>query len=222
MDLFRLNKGFNIPGLEISCKAIRRIVNGIGISIYKIILFISFLIAFSIISCSSGSSYPILSFFFDGVPEPERRKTVQADSLQNFIPRQKTARTSQDSTATTLNLIIHPDYQKKACDKCHELEHSYRLKQGQPQLCYQCHIPFESKYKQLHGPVAAGFCLTCHEPHKSNNKALAKMPVHLICRHCHDPGDVNKNEAHKKASNINCLQCHNAHGGDTAHLLKKD
>jgi len=206
MDLFRQNKQ----------KVSRRIV----------LLFLSFGIALFAVSCNPHTSHALLSFFFDGVPEPEPQRqsqdTVRVVSAQQVNLLAGQIQHFQDTTVTTLNLTLHPDYQKKACNKCHEMEHSYRLKNRQPKLCYQCHKPFESRFSHLHGPVAAGFCLACHVPHKSINKALVKMPVQRICRHCHEAGDVNKNEAHKKTSATNCLQCHDAHGGETVNLLKKD
>ena len=74
----------------------------------------------------------------------------------------------------------------------------------------------------IHGPVAAGLCNACHLPHKSVNRYLLKLPVREICQYCHNAGDVEKNKAHEKTSHITCQECHNAHGGQTAHLLKND
>ena len=192
----------------------------------RIIRFVWIFTAVLTVSCKPRLSYSVLSFFFDGVPVPEAetevKKTVQGDSVEQLVLFDSPIRAYRASSVTTVELTQHPDYQKKACEKCHEIDHSYRLKDRQPQLCYQCHTPFESKYNKLHGPVAAGFCLACHEPHTSKSKALAKLPLRQICLHCHDAGDMNKNEAHQKANAGNCIQCHDAHGGDTSDFLKKE
>jgi len=178
------------------------------------------------LSCNPQEHYRILSFFFDGVPRPEPVKKVESDTLSAekqeklpLISGSKMANT-RNQPVTKTPLSFHPDYRKKACEKCHEISHAYRIKQRQPELCYQCHKPFESQYARLHGPVAAGFCNACHTVHQSEYKALLKMPVRSNCQHCHEPGDVNKNEAHKSISERSCLDCHNAHGGNTVHFLK--
>ncbi len=127
---------------------------------------------------------------------------------------------SKENVLIGQEMNLHPDYKRKNCDKCHTVEHSYRLKQRQPDLCYQCHPNFTSKFSKLHGPVAAGFCTTCHEPHKSTYKALLKMPVRDVCQHCHEAGDVVKNVAHQKINKTECLQCHDPHGGKSADLIR--
>jgi predicted CXXCH cytochrome family protein len=116
---------------------------------------------------------------------------------------------------------VHPAYRKKLCEKCHDVNHSYRLNNRQPDICYTCHESFEKKYKVVHGPVAAGFCTTCHQPHQSRNEKLLAIPVREVCQFCHQAGDVEKNMAHQKISTDNCMTCHNAHGGNTVNLIRK-
>ncbi len=189
------------------------------IIIKKIILPVS-LVLFMILSCSNRS----LSLFFDGVPNADSTKSTDSQPL--FTPLSDSS--SQKLTKETVIIngagVYHPDYRQKKCEKCHQLEHGYRLNQRQPELCYQCHKNINDQYKKIHGPVAAGFCSTCHQPHKSQFSALLKMSVRDVCRHCHEPGDIVKNNAHQRSSKTECLECHNPHGGDTANLLriKKD
>ncbi len=174
------------------------------------------------LSCGTTSSHKTLTFFFDGVPQQEKSRPL----VLTQGPKLELLQRSVDSNITTMKevkaAVVHKVYQDKACDKCHAIEHSYRLIQRQPDLCYQCHAPFEQKYQRLHGPVAAGFCNACHEAHKSDYKALLKMPIRQVCQHCHEPGDVEKNVAHQKINTTGCLTCHDAHGGNSAHLLRKD
>ena len=167
-------------------------------------------------SCSNKS----LSYFFDGVAvadssKPravENRSAVPADSSFKEI--------TKETVIIGEASVYHSDYRQKKCEKCHQIEHGYRLKQRQPDLCYQCHKNINDQYKKIHGPVAAGFCSTCHEPHKSQFTALLKMPIRDVCQHCHEPGDVAKNDAHQQISKTECLVCHNPHGGDSNNLLR--
>jgi len=161
-----------------------------------------------------------LRFFFDGVdqtqPETSFTRGPQMISAKDTLK----ARRPQLTDTTMQAKFMHPDYQKRACSKCHEVDHAYRLSKRQPDLCYQCHKPYNEKYEVLHGPVAAGFCTACHLPHQSQNKHLLKMPVREVCNYCHHPGDVSKNQAHSQINTIECVQCHNSHGGKTLNLLK--
>jgi predicted CXXCH cytochrome family protein len=171
-------------------------------------------------ACSGNVQHQTLAVFFDGVPQPAGDDITQADSVTN---PEIGAPTVKDTTAIVTigrSASIHSDYLQKSCEKCHDIAHANRLVQRQPELCYQCHKRFDSKYVKVHGPVAAGFCTACHVAHKSEYKALLIMPVRQVCQHCHEPGDVEKNQAHDKISKVECLECHDAHGGKTKNLLK--
>lgn len=173
-----------------------------------------------IIACKPATHHQTLSLFFDGVPTQEYETKSTADSSANQKKLLKTPLETKETVQIGQARSMHGDYRQKFCEKCHNINHSYRLIQRQPDLCYTCHPRFEEKHTHIHGPVAAGFCTACHLPHKSEYAALLKMPVREVCQHCHEPGDLNKNEAHKKASDIACLQCHDPHGGNTLNLLK--
>jgi predicted CXXCH cytochrome family protein len=174
---------------------------------------------FCFMSCSTPNK--TLSFFFDGVIDSQKvelsSSTYESEIDTSMTPSPETKETVVIDQA----MSMHTDYQKKLCEKCHDISHSYRLIQRQPELCYKCHQKFESKFPKLHGPVAAGFCTACHVPHKSQYKALLQMPVRQVCQHCHEPGDMTKNEAHNSISKIDCLECHDSHGGETMNFLKR-
>ena len=164
-------------------------------------------------ACSGNVQHQTLAVLFDGVPQPADSVTKPGTG----------APAVKDTTATVTigrSASMHPDYRRKSCEKCHDIAQANRLVQKQPELCYQCHKRFDSKYVKVHGPVAAGFCTACHVVHKSEHKALLIMPVRQVCQHCHETGDVAKNEAHDKISTVECLDCHDAHGGKTKNLLK--
>jgi len=130
----------------------------IKLKINHIIWSLMFLI---MLSCSTTKHHKTLSIFFDGVPDQEQKKAVQADSTKSINPIE-IPKPSSEGVVIASVVAIHPDYKNKSCGKCHSVDHAYRLNQRQPQLCYNCHEPFESKFKILHGPVAAGFlfCLS--------------------------------------------------------------
>jgi predicted CXXCH cytochrome family protein len=181
---------------------------------YMIVLLIVVLL-----SCSRETA----KFFFDGVDEKSELIYQNPDSTVRQEFRRDTSDTNNTMQINPLSgkVSVHPAYQNKLCEKCHDVNHSYRLINRQPEICYTCHKSFEEVYDVLHGPVAAGFCTTCHQPHQSENEKLLVLPVREVCQYCHQPGDVDKNQAHQKVSNNNCMTCHNAHGGKTTHLLKE-
>jgi len=192
----------------------------------KYIMCLHYVVVFMVLllleACNPVTSHQTLSYFFDGVPVPEKHGTVVVTQKQGVEQPTQVVPSKDAGQENHLAVSFHPDFKDKACDKCHDVEHSNRLKHRQPELCYQCHKSFETRYKKLHGPVAAGFCSTCHDSHKSEHKALLKMPIRKVCQHCHEPGDVGKNEAHSAISTVECLTCHNSHGGDSRNMLRGD
>jgi len=168
--------------------------------------------------CSPAKNYKALSFFFDGVPNPEQIKAVQkADS----ISRQDSASVAQSiGLSAPPPMIYHPPYQEKECATCHDQTSMGKLTEPQPALCYECHEDFSKKYKVLHGPVDGGQCTECHSPHMAENKNLLTRSDQAICLYCHESEDVKKIESHDDIKNLNCIECHNPHGGDDKTLLR--
>ena len=182
----------------------------------RAVLFIVLLASLTASTCSRNT----LKTFFDGV-ENDVDSTAAYGRSGSPVNQDSLTDTPRDSDLEMKVPVKnqHPDYQRKQCEKCHDVSHSYRLNQRQPELCYQCHKSYELKHKILHGPVAAGFCTACHAPHQSEHERLLKMPVRDICQFCHHPGDISKNSAHQTISTETCLNCHDPHGGNTANLL---
>lgn len=184
--------------------------------IYKLSLVIPIII---ILSCSRGT----MNFFFDGADQKTGAESENQKGSSGILLNESLSDTTQQRGTNHIAEMIsfHPDYREKKCEKCHDVNHAYRLINRQPELCYNCHKSFEEVYEVLHGPVAAGFCTTCHKPHQSEHDKLLILPVREVCRYCHQPGDVNKNEAHQKVASDNCMTCHNSHGGKTLNLLRE-
>ncbi len=176
------------------------------------------LIVIYLSGCSTTQNYKTLSFFFDGVPDPANDSANRVGSMIN----------KTDTVALALRTVskaspqkgIHPPYQDKQCKSCHDQSTMGKLIKPQPDLCYQCHVNFDTKYKVLHGPVAGGQCTMCHSPHLSVNPDLLARTGQALCLYCHESGTVMETEAHKGIKEANCTECHNPHGGENRSFLR--
>ncbi|MFZ4704938.1 MAG: cytochrome c3 family protein [Bacteroidales bacterium] len=169
--------------------------------------------------CSPTHRYKALSFFFDGVPNPDNETVLPSNgSLEGT-----------DSALIAQNLIreasrpkiqFHSPYQDKKCASCHNQGQIGKLIESLPGLCYKCHEEFNVRYKVLHGPVGGGQCTMCHNPHMSNNENLLTRTNQSICLYCHDSDQVFESEVHKSKKEVNCTECHNPHGGEDKFILR--
>lgn len=164
--------------------------------------------------CSPSGRYKVLSFFFDGVPNPtaisEQPVQAAADTTLNQISAREGA---------IPEIFSHTPYKEKKCESCHSKNSSNELIKTLPGLCISCHRDFESKYKVLHGPVASGYCLECHTPHTSGNAGLLIRKGQNLCLNCHNSKAIFKNKIHEGTGKRNCGECHNPHGGEDQFLL---
>ncbi len=168
--------------------------------------------------CSTTHNYKVLSFFFDGVPNPNKE-------LANYLKDSLKLKDSGVVAQSTVNkavpvMKIHPPYQENKCSSCHDQSQMGKLNQAMPEVCYQCHADFSSKFKVLHGPVGGGQCTQCHDPHMSMNDKLLLRTGQSLCLYCHDMKQVLASEVHKDINNTNCTECHNPHGGDDKYILR--
>jgi predicted CXXCH cytochrome family protein len=95
-----------------------------------------------------------------------------------------------------------------------------KLIKNLPELCYQCHEDFSTRFKVLHGPVAGGQCSVCHSPHMSLNADLLVRTGQSQCLHCHESGEIFKTAVHQDNKETNCTECHNPHGGEDRNILR--
>ena len=103
----------------------------------------------------------LLTFFFDGVPDPgteQQVAEVKAESAKKkrrgFVP-------------VVQRIIYHEPFELKDCQDCHKSAHSQALLKDEPQLCYDCHGKMLKKMTFVHKPAEDGTCKACHLPHKS-------------------------------------------------------
>jgi predicted CXXCH cytochrome family protein len=168
--------------------------------------------------CSTNEKHKVLSFIFDGVPDPNEIEVVIADDHQKAID----SLANQEITEKTSKplLFIHKPYQERKCNDCHDQNNIGRLQDKMPELCYNCHEDLENKYDVLHGPVGGGYCNTCHNAHNSKYENLLTSPGTELCNECHAKEDVFKNKIHDGFIDHDCMECHNPHGGNDRFVLQ--
>jgi len=171
------------------------------------------------VACSVEKHYRTLSFFFDGVPDPEAaRRTALPDSLKSAA-----ADTSHLGTVSPeLSFNFHQPYIEKKCDDCHNRGSMGSLALPMPGLCYQCHKELGVDKTWQHGPSSGGYCTQCHEPHRSKNEKLLKKTGSALCFGCHDSRMLEGGGFHDDPENSSCTGCHNPHGSENHSLLRTD
>lgn len=158
------------------------------------------------LSCSIEKNYQVLSFFFDGVPDPNA--PVTASSLDA-------------AKAAGLTYYSHKPYAENACKECHENPSNIFGGRTDSSICMKCHAEIVQQHEVMHGPVAAVACLWCHKPHESVIENLLRHQVPQLCRQCHIPGlqGAPQQPDHIQTKDA-CLDCHSGHGGDNRYFLK--
>lgn len=161
----------------------------------------------AILGCASEKQrFQVLSFFFDGVPNPDAPK-VDANSTRR-------------TTSSGRQVFLHQPYMDNKCDACHQNTADIFAKaQVRRDVCFDCHADVFSKHKVLHGPVANSLCLQCHSPHQSTQDHLLKSPAPAVCTQCHDPAQLSAMPPEHLNPKADCLSCHSGHGGDDRAFL---
>lgn len=175
------------------------------------ILSIIFLLYISLLflsGCSPTTRYKVLSFFFDGVPDPDKvEETVSMDWKKR----------AREGKGERQRVGEHGPFAAKMCEGCHK-RGSNELILPIEQLCLNCHnLQIEKKW--VHGPIVAGGCRICHEPHGSGQPYLLVSESEKFCFHCHSERAVLKNPVHESLE-IRCTDCHDAHASDNEFLLR--
>jgi len=153
--------------------------------------------------------YKALSFFFDGVPDPERRA---AEELRKEQEGKGSGNRKAKSRQTQ-----HGPFAAKMCDACHR-KVTNELVLPIDQLCVKCHsLDLHKKY--IHGPVASGGCRVCHSPHGSGYPFLLVAKPEEFCLSCHNKENLNRNEKHAGLIE-ECSACHDAHSSDDRYFLR--
>jgi predicted CXXCH cytochrome family protein len=164
--------------------------------------------------CSVEKHYKVLSFFFDGVPDPN----APPEAAQGARPRPGVGRAGPGAVPAG-PMVLHKPFAENKCDLCHTRE-AGDMTAFNPQACLTCHQDSLRKYPRMHGPVVAGACLWCHAPHESPLAALLKAPSREICTQCHDAAVLSPVPVAHMDKARDCLECHVGHGSAKPNLLR--
>jgi len=156
--------------------------------------------------CNTPKTHGVLTFFFDGVPEPGKApdapgRKAEGETVLPAAPRYRE----------------HGPYAAKECQACH-MKTTSNLILPIGELCFKCHS-LDVKKKYVHGPIPSGGCNVCHDPHGSLYPFLLVSEPKEFCLYCHDRNAIAKNDAHK-GMETQCTMCHDAHSSDEEYLLK--
>lgn len=158
--------------------------------------------------CSVEKHYKVLSFFFDGVPDPALIAAGRSE-----IERVRAAGGT---------IYAHEPYAKEQCDRCHRTATGRMQMQLTSVVCAKCHAGVSEQHRYMHGPVAVAACLYCHSPHESTTKALLRTSANELCRQCHGSSfaatSKTPNPAHADPDRL-CIDCHSGHGGHARYFL---
>ncbi|MHC5113350.1 MAG: cytochrome c3 family protein [Planctomycetota bacterium] len=166
--------------------------------------------------CSIERDYEILSFFFDGVPEPG-----SADAAAGAG-----GGAGAGGALFAGGMVSgHTAYRERRCAWCHGDAAQYGFQtigfsSLSETVCLDCHTD-SLEHTYLHGPVAVGACLFCHEPHVSRFPSLLVDESPELCLACHQFEFEGQpvSEVHADPTR-DCLECHTGHGGDHHYFLR--
>jgi predicted CXXCH cytochrome family protein len=165
----------------------------------------------TLFGCSVKRNYKTLTFFFDGVPDPNAPVKL-ADNIG--VP-------GSTNSISVIKAYQHKPFSEQKCSACHteDKKHLISLKAD---LCITCHEKTTHEQVVMHTPVANGQCLWCHEPHESDQIHLLKSTSSQLCTQCHDREFLSTGTPEHLSTQANCLSCHVAHGGSKASMLRTD
>ena len=156
--------------------------------------------------CSIEEHYELLTFFFDGVPDPNAPVASPGAPGGVRVPGAV--------------YYTHQPYEEEACAECHQASRRLMLTRVEPTVCLKCHPDVPAQYPNMHGPVVANACLWCHAPHESTIQPLLDAPAPELCLQCHglEMMTLPQPPEHEDLER-DCLECHRAHGGEDPYFL---
>lgn len=155
--------------------------------------------------CSVEKHYELLSFFFDGVPDPNAPPDDGDD-----LSRQR----------NRVVYTIHEPYGTESCLECHRSAVDVYMTRADSDICMKCHEGVPDQYERMHGPVVGMACLWCHNPHKSPYPYLLRDRAPRLCQQCHGAGLMEPRIPEHQEPVGDCLACHSGHGGSRPYFLR--
>jgi len=183
-------------------------------------LFYSILVFFSLllVCCSEKENYKVLTFFFDGVPDPNAK--IETKNKTNKIDSSKIKRRMNIVKQAELKVFFHEPFKERLCNECHDFEGGNKLIKPLPDLCFSCHDDFFEEKQFKHGPAVSGNCTMCHHPHFTDQEFMMKRKGREVCLYCHDENNIMVKPIHKENGSKLCWTCHDPHAADKRYLLK--
>ncbi len=167
-------------------------------------------------ACSQKTRYAVMRRVFDGVPPP-KGSTATDRPASSTSPAATPSTTRRPAAAPVRLASIHPPYEARNCDACHDTTAATFLTDTSGRMCFSCHDPAAFTGRFVHGPVAVGACRFCHLPHQSRFAALLRAPERELCLRCHARTDITAIPSH--AGYDGCIACHNPHAGERRFML---
>ncbi len=161
--------------------------------------------------CSEKRDYRALSFFFDGVPDPNAPRNVQGGVAGRG-----------DGAGARLPIAsTHKPYGEDKCQSCHTNKQGLGFQSATlgADVCLTCHKTIRQAHAYMHGPVTAMACLWCHDPHQTPYPHLLRTPTPDVCLQCHDR-ELLSAKPPEHLTGGGCLNCHSGHGSSVRYLLK--
>ena len=169
------------------------------------------------LACSQAGRHQVLSFFFDGVPEPGRVTSASTDS--GTSPLGLVGEPSP--AAVPKRYYAHTPYRENRCQACHDPVSGQLVRSVAEGLCLTCHSKLTADARFVHGPVAVDDCTACHHFHGADLPNLLLADPVATCLNCHDQEDLSTGDYHTALNQRSCVECHNPHAGDNRFFLKR-
>lgn len=169
--------------------------------------------------CNAQKRYQVLSFFFDGVPDPNAPPEGRRGSLDGR-PRARIYMHKPYADG-----IANPNADG-TCNGCHtgnpqmSVFETMNTLSIESKVCLKCHDRVLREYPVMHGPVVSVECLRCHAPHESSHPALLAKTSPAVCVQCHDRELLPPPPEEHLNPKADCLECHSGHGALRHGLLK--
>ncbi len=167
-------------------------------------------------ACSPATKHRVLTYFFDGVPDPNEVPQIGYASSGVAM-----AGTTSDGKRKVVPQYAHEPYRKGECGGCHDAQTGQTYMPKNEGLCGRCHAGFTRKYAFVHGPAAVEHCAFCHHHHASSHEFMLHKGPTETCLRCHSRDDLSGEAYHATIDEDVCTKCHNPHGGDDRFFLKR-
>jgi predicted CXXCH cytochrome family protein len=184
--------------------------------VYSIVL-LSLGVPLMVAACSPATRYRVLSFFFDGVPEPGQ---PGAETPGPEAPLPEPTGEAGAEVAQRPRIIAHAPYRENRCRACHDATTGLLVKEVRDGLCLECHPHPADGAPYIHGPLAVNDCVACHDYHASPYPMLLLEDIHTLCFRCHERADLSPDPHDAMTEEQTCLACHDPHGGADRFFLK--